>query len=74
MFVSQDSGLMALCDSCKSEIKPPAREKLYCSECSGNSFRLESGVGWFCNGCDSGPYIIHRDNKLKLSERSNEEK
>ena len=55
---------MALCEHCKTEIKPPAREKLCCPECGGSSMRLESGAGWFCNRCHSGPYIIHRDNKL----------
>ena len=65
---------MSLCDSCKAKIKPPAREKLCCPRCSRSSMRLESGVGWFCSECDSGPYLIHRDNELRKIKASNEEK
>lgn len=41
------------------------QEKMHCPDCRGSSHSLVMSVGWFCNNCDGGPYILHINNILK---------
>ena len=41
------------------------QEKMHCPDCRGESHSLAMNVGWFCNNCHGGPYILHINNILK---------
>tara|TARA_B110000196_G_C20980401_1_gene583094 strand:- start:584 stop:910 length:327 start_codon:yes stop_codon:yes gene_type:complete len=41
------------------------QETMHCPKCQCTSHRLVASDGWYCNQCDAGPHILHRNNKLK---------
>lgn len=62
--------LLTQCPHCKGsgKIKTKRPDESLCPECGHTKIELIKGRGWYCKKCNTGPYIIVKDGRLKLKE------